>query len=115
MGAMEYQFTSLTISYSGRDLKKQSSASLAFVRGIHRRPENSPHKWPVTRKMFPFDYGIMIPRNSTIEISHSQYSWPHIKLPTYLYRRPNVFVLSIKITIAKERACLMGRHPRYWL
>ena len=33
----------------------QSSASLAFVWGIHRRPVNSPHKWPVTRKMFPFD------------------------------------------------------------
>ena len=33
--------------------------SLAFVRGIHRRPANSPHKWPVTRKMFPFDDVIM--------------------------------------------------------
>ena len=29
--------------------------SLAFVRG----PVNSPHKWPVTRKMFPFDDIIM--------------------------------------------------------
>ena len=35
--------------------KLQSSGSLAFVRGIHRWPVNSPHKWPVTRKMFPFD------------------------------------------------------------
>ena len=35
--------------------KHQSSASVAFVRGIHRGPVNSPHKWPVTRKMFPFD------------------------------------------------------------
>ena len=26
-----------------------------FVRGIHRLPVNSPHKWPVTRKIFPFD------------------------------------------------------------
>ena len=41
--------------------KHQSSASLAFVRGIHRGPVNSPHKWPVTRKMFPFDDVIMIP------------------------------------------------------
>ena len=42
--------------YSGTDQRKhQSSASLAFVRGIHRRPVNSPHKWPVTRKMVPFD------------------------------------------------------------
>ena len=39
--------------------KHQSSASLAFVRGIHRVPVNSPHKWPVTRKMFPFDDVIM--------------------------------------------------------
>ena len=23
--------------------------------GIHRHPVNSPHKWPVTRKMIPFD------------------------------------------------------------
>ena len=28
--------------------------------GIHRGPVNSPHKWPVTRKMFPFDDVIMI-------------------------------------------------------
>ena len=39
--------------------KHQRSASLAFVRGIHRGPVNSPHKWPVTRKMFPFDDVIM--------------------------------------------------------
>ena len=32
--------------------KHQSSASLAFVRGIHRRPVNSPHKRPVMWKMF---------------------------------------------------------------
>ena len=39
--------------------KHQTSASLAFVRGIHRGPLNSPYKWPVTRKMFPFDDVIM--------------------------------------------------------
>ena len=39
--------------------KHQSSASLACVRGIHRWPVNSPHKWPVTRKIFPFDDVIM--------------------------------------------------------
>ena len=42
-----------------RSRKHQSSASLAFVWGIHRGPVNSPHKWPVTRKMFPFDDVIM--------------------------------------------------------
>ena len=35
--------------------KRQSSASLAFVRGIHRLFVNSPHKGPVMRKIFPFD------------------------------------------------------------
>ena len=39
--------------YSGADQRKyRSSASLAFVRGIHRWPVNSPHKGPVTRKIF---------------------------------------------------------------
>ena len=60
MSAMASQITSHTIVcsivYSGADQRKhQSSASLAFVRGIHRWPANSPHKGPVTRKMFPFD------------------------------------------------------------
>ena len=60
MGAIASQITSLTIVYStvysDADQRKQhSSASLAFVWGIHRGPANSLHKWPVTRKMFPFD------------------------------------------------------------
>ena len=51
MGAIASQITSLTIVYSAvysdaDQRKHQSSVSLAFVRG---------HKWPVTRKMFPFD------------------------------------------------------------
>ena len=45
---------------SGADQRKyQSFAPLVFVRGIHRWPVNSPHKRPVTRKMFPFDDVIM--------------------------------------------------------
>ena len=64
MGAIASQITSLTIVYSivysdADQRKHQSSASLAFVRGIHRGPVNSPHKWPVTRIMFPFDNVIM--------------------------------------------------------
>ena len=60
MCAIASQITSLAIVYSavysGADQRKhQSSASLAFVGGIHRWPVNSPHKGPVTRKMFPFD------------------------------------------------------------
>ena len=61
---MTSQNTSLTnvysSVYSGADQRKHhSSTSRAFVRGIHRRPVNSPHKGPVTRKMFPFDDVIM--------------------------------------------------------
>ena len=64
VGAMASQITSLTIVYSSihssaDQRRHQSSASLAFVRGIHRWPVNSPYKWPVTRKMFPFDDVIM--------------------------------------------------------
>ena len=39
--------------------KRQSSSSLAFVRGIHRWPVNSPRKRTATRKRFPFDDIIM--------------------------------------------------------
>ena len=65
MGAMASHISSLTIVfstvYSGADQRKhQSSASLAFVRGIHRSPVNSPHKWSVTRKMFPFDDVVIV-------------------------------------------------------
>ena len=64
MDAIASQLTSLTIVYStlysdADQRKHQSSASLACVRGIHRWPVNSPHKWPVTEKMFPFDGVIM--------------------------------------------------------
>ena len=64
MDAIASQITSLTIVYSivysdAHQRKHQSSASLAFVQGIHRGPVNSPHKWPVTRKMFPLDDVIM--------------------------------------------------------
>ena len=57
MGTIASQITSLTIVcstvYSGADQRThQSSASLAFVRGIHRGPVNPTHKGPVTRKCF---------------------------------------------------------------
>ena len=65
MGDMAWQITSFRIVYStiysGADQSKhQCSASLAFLWGIHRGPVNSPHKWPVTRKIFPFDDVIMV-------------------------------------------------------
>ena len=67
MGAMASQISDVSIVYSNvcsDQRKHQSSASLAFVRGLHWWPVNSPHRGPVTRKMFPFDDVIMWPNNS---------------------------------------------------
>ena len=59
MSAVASQIASLMIVYStvysdADQRKHQSSASLAFVMGVHRWPVNFPHKWPVTQKMVPF-------------------------------------------------------------
>ena len=79
ISTMTSQVTSLTIVYStiysGTDQRKhQISASLAFVRWIHRWPVNSPHKGPVTRKMFPFDdviksFGVFSCRGSNCKLT----------------------------------------------
>ena len=67
--------------YSGGDQRKhQSSTSLAFVWGIHWWPVNSPHKWPVTRKMFPFDDVIMLRvqlhnKCSLVDVRHQDTTW----------------------------------------
>ena len=55
---IESQITGVSIIFStfrsGTVQRKlRSSASLAFVRGTHRWHANSPHKGPVTRKIFP--------------------------------------------------------------
>ena len=99
ISAMASRITSLTIVYwsvcSGADQRKhQSSASLAFVRGIHRWPANSLHKGPVTRKMFPFDDVIARVVNLVNEISldYRQYQskkhflWRHHNLLYPKYR-----------------------------
>ena len=92
MGTMASQITSPTIVYStvysGTDQRKhQSSASLAFVREIHRWPVNSPHKEPVTRIMFPFHDVIMT-------------SFPQIKFHngyTGMIRNPGITVIGIRL------------------
>ena len=96
MDAIASQITSLTIVYSNvysdaDQSKHQSSASLAFVWGIHRGPVNSPHKLPVTRKMFPFDDVIMynfIYSNSWVNNCLNKQAWTNskIKLATGLDR-----------------------------
>ena len=94
MSAMASQITEgsiicLTVCSGGDQRKHQGSASLAFVREIHRWPVDSPQKWPVTRKMFPFDDVIMAhvivlngPRPVMIKFGEYgihgmfQYRWP---------------------------------------
>ena len=80
MTMLASQITSLTVVYSivysgVHQRKHQSSASLAFVREIHRGPVNFPHKWPVTRKMFPFDDVIMNVPGSRCRCGHAENNW----------------------------------------
>ena len=71
--------------FGRRSKKHQSSASLAFVRGIYRWSVNSPHKWPVTRKMFPFDDVIMW----LIHLKHSYQSGiGHDSITRTFYGKP---------------------------
>ena len=76
MGTIASQTTSLASVYSpvwlGADQRKhQSSASLAFVRGIHRTSVNSPHKATVTRKMFPF-YDVIMYQSASVHIIYTK-------------------------------------------
>ena len=63
MGAIASLITILTIVYSTvySDADKKTSKLRVTGLGVgnHRGSVNSPHKWPVTRKMFPFDDVIM--------------------------------------------------------
>ena len=100
MSAMASQISSHTIVYSivcsGADRRKHpSSSSLAFVRGIHLWPMNSPHKGSVTRKMFPLDDVIMIvgclsrkligTKNFFIEQIHQLVSYIYTYMCIYIY------------------------------
>ena len=100
MSTISSQITSLTIVYSlvysGADQRKhQSSASLAFVRGIHRWPVNSPHKGPVTRKMFPFDDVIMCQTIFSVVTWFSR-QWPW-KIPNFLNHCPTILQWLVEI------------------
>ena len=83
MNAVASQITGVSIVCFtvclGTDQRKyQSSASLIFVRGIHRQPVNSAHTGPVTWKMFPLDDVIMSPQKipqNTVQITHRTKIW----------------------------------------
>ena len=96
MGAMASRFTGVSIVCSSvgtgvNQRKHQSSASLGFVRGIHRWPVNSPHKRPVTREMFPFDDVIMRERCPLSSVSTIANIGPPIKsVMDYLHYKPTL-------------------------
>ena len=101
MATMASQITSITIVhttvYSGADQRKrQNSASLALVWGIHRWPANSPHKLPVTQKMFPFDDVFMWLPNETFFCHIGQYltTTKRIRsnIPRYTIQNRNVYI-----------------------
>ena len=82
----------------------QSSATQAFVRRIHRWPVNSPHKGPVTRKMFPFDDVSMNAPNLKTNIM-SMYSWGQPTLNVVQLWQGNVrFIWSLLIYISPREA-----------
>ena len=86
MGEIASQITSLTIVYSAffsdADQRNyQSSASLAFV--------NSPHKWIVSRKMFPFDDVIMEKIFVDYSGEHTRNNlWITLKVTVFNYVHP---------------------------
>ena len=103
MSAIASQITSLTIVYSivysdADQRKHQSSASLAIVWGIHRGPVNSPHKWPVTRKMVPFDDVIMGQYHTSAFTELMPHSPPVGNFETSYIESPLYFVLSFWMT-----------------
>ena len=99
MNTMASQITSLMIVYSNvysdEDQRKhQRSASLAYVRGIDRSTVNSPHKGPVTRKMFPFDDIIMwLGNHDPVHVS---------QVPLYMYRGSILLVTPCLLTRIRE-------------
>ena len=115
MCAMASQITSLTVVYStvysGADqIYIKSPASLAFVRGIHRWPVNSPHRWPVMRKMFQFD-DVIINRSGFLNTKYTLYHmlWTRclVHIVSTLWRHDRE-TLSASLVICQENAATAG-------
>ena len=118
MGAIVSLITSLTIVYSivysdADQRKHQKSASLAFVRGIHRGTVNSTHKWPVTRKMFPFDDVIMI--NRTLSFRRNDFNNFASQCQDMVERNKYVFVSSKKSECKAFRLNSLWHSGAIWL
>ena len=109
MTTMTSQITSLIIVYStvysnADQRKHQSSASLAFVWG----PVNSPHKGPVTRKMFPLDDVIMDWQwdigymNNWMSLAHiNDISMSSLKYSLYMFDIRCKDIMSVNVVIVQ--------------
>ena len=83
-----------TVCSGAYQSKHESSASLALVRGIHRWPVNSPHKWPVTRKMSPFDDVIMTQQNCE-RVQNNFNEMEKIKYNAQVKHKLNMFLMHL--------------------
>ena len=107
MGAIASLITSLTIVYStvysdADQRKHQSSAS----------PVNSPHKWPVTRKMFPFDDVIMLStKQASILSANSDIIFAR-KITTMVYIYDGLFACGViqQIVVSVFTPMMMSWH-----
>ena len=111
---------------SGADKKHQGSASMTILREFHWWPVDSPYKGPVTRKIFPFDDGMMLnhtlpkTRSPVTIVSGSQSLWilhrsinsycPGFTCVTYA---ATVFNLA-KITLTREIAGVLSILFPWW-
>ena len=115
MGAIAYQITSLTIVYStvysdAAQRKHQSSASLAFVRGIRGWPVDFPHKWPVTPKIFPFDDVIMYWNNIVMPWHGNA-----CRITGFLWRESTVADgFPCKETLMRKFHAFLSTYKFYW-
>ena len=102
MSAIASPITSFTIAYlpvypAADQRKHQISALLAFVRGIHRLPVNSPHKGPVTRKMFPLDDVIMKIFKINLTFIFYVLAFSRHYLPAFHGHKKPMFIIIIEI------------------
>ena len=105
MSVMASQITRTSIVCSAvcsgaNQRKHQSSASLAFVRGIHLWPVDSPNKGPVMGKMFPFDDVIMI---ECILVAHMQWTKSLFVISCGGLIHSKSCLISLEITVLEEQ------------
>ena len=106
MGSMASQISGVssvcpTVCSRADQRKYQSSASLAFVRGIHRWPVDSSHKGPVTRKIFPFD-DVFMPIWPSAKLVQTT-AWPRTGGMRHVLSRPAHFSWIFYINPSSSR------------